>query len=443
MITAAPVIIGGGLAGSLAAIMLARHGFEPCVFERDPAHDSAAAPAGRTINLALAARGIAALEAAGIGREIEPLLLPMAGRIIHGLDSEIRRLPYGQRPDERIYSVSRAALNRMLYRVAVDHHAIDYRFDCECTHYDAATGTARFNTASGDFGIRAPLLLAADGAGSTIRRSLAAAGLVGSDEVLLDHGYKELTFPPTAAGGHALAADGLHIWPRGGFMLIALPNLDGSFTATLFLPQHGPNGFESVAADPVAFFATQFPDTLALLPDLEAQFEANPVGILGTVHCHPWRHSLPGHDCLLLGDAAHAIVPFHGQGINAGFEDCRELDQLITTHGADWASVTALFEARRLPDTQAIARMALENYVEMRDGVRDPAFERRKALAFELERRTGGRFTPRYSLVMFHPEVGYAEAERRGEIQDGILRRATTGPEDDIELALQLIDEQL
>jgi kynurenine 3-monooxygenase len=146
---------------------------------------------------------------------------------------------------------------------------------------------------------------------------------------------------------------------------------------------------------------------------------------------------------LLLGDAAHAIVPFHGQGINAGFEDCRELDQLITTHGADWASVTALFEARRLPDTQAIARMALENYVEMRDGVRDPAFERRKALAFELERRTGGRFTPRYSLVMFHPEVGYAEAERRGEIQDGILRRATTGPEDDIELALQLIDEQL
>jgi len=259
--------------------------------------------------------------------------------------------------------------------------------------------------------------IATDGAGSAVRASLAAAGLVRVREDWLDHDYKELTLPPQSAT--ALEPHALHIWPRGGFMLIALPNTDGSFTATLFLARTGAQSFAALDTSSAVqeFFAHEFPDALPLLPDLAAQFAAHPQGQLGTVHAAPWH--LAG-EVLLLGDAAHAIVPFHGQGMNAAFEDCAELDALLG-EPPEWAELFARFEQARRPNTAAIAQMALENYLEMRDAVLDAGFVRRKALAMALERRFPQRFIPRYSMVMFHPEIPYAEAQRRGALQEQLL----------------------
>jgi kynurenine 3-monooxygenase len=456
---AAPVtILGAGLSGHLLAILLARRGLKVTIYDRGAAPGAEAHTAGRSINLALAARGIRALEQASVFAAVEPLLLPMTGRVVHDSAGSDRFLPYGQSAAERIWSVSREALNRTLYEIGRDQWRIDYRFGHRCVGFDAARIRLRFQTADGETDCEPELLLAADGAGSIVRRELAAAGLVRSSEALLDHGYKELLIPARPDGGFALAPGGLHIWPRGGFMLIALPNLDRSFTATLFLPLRGSPGFDSVGGSAVSggavgggavggsavggsavgpFFAAHFSDVVPLIPGLEQEFSSRPVGTLGTVHCSPWSHAdASGRRLLLIGDAAHAIVPFHGQGMNAAFEDCACLDQLLGELGPDWAALIPRFEAARQDNARAIAAMALENYVEMRDAVRDPDFERRAALAFELERRCRGRFIPRYAMVMFHPEIEYAEAERRGRIQAAILDEAMREGEPAAALAL-------
>jgi kynurenine 3-monooxygenase len=284
--------------------------------------------------------------------------------------------------------------------------------------------------------------IATDGAGSAMRASLAAAGLMRVREEWLDHDYKELTIPAARAG--SLERHALHIWPRGGFMLIALPNTDGSFTATLFLARAGPQSFATLTTPHAVegFFAREFVDTLPLLPDLPAQFATHPQGQLGTVHAVPWH--VRG-EVLLLGDAAHAIVPFHGQGMNAAFEDCADLDALCS--GAQhFAELFGRFEQARRANTAAIAHMALENYLEMRDAVLDAGFVRRKALAMALERRFPERFIPRYSMVMFHPEIPYAEAQRRGALQEQLLQELDQGGGDavaDSARARQLICERL
>jgi kynurenine 3-monooxygenase len=284
--------------------------------------------------------------------------------------------------------------------------------------------------------------IATDGAGSAVRTSLAGARLLAAREDWLDHDYKELTIP--AAGGRpVLDSQALHVWPRGGFMLIALPNTDGSFTATLFLPRRGPVSFEALASAAAvgAFFAHEFPDVVPHMPDLAAEFAHHPQGRLGTVHAAPWHL---GGQLLLLGDAAHAIVPFHGQGMNAAFEDCTVLDALLTGDAA-WEEVFARFEAARRANAEAIAQMALENYVEMRDAVRDATFVRRRGIAMALERSFPDRFIPRYSMVMFHPEITYAEALRRGEIQAGILASLDRGAGTDFDAAqaLALVEARL
>jgi len=440
-------ILGAGLAGNLLAILLGRRGLAVTVYDRGPPPDAAGDRAGRSINLALAARGILALERAGALAAVEPLLLPMTGRIVHETDGSLRVLPYGQRSDERIWSVSRADLNRTLYGLARQCGAVDYRFEHECIAFDADAMRVRLRHPVGESEIDFDLLLAADGAGSAVRRSLVASGHVGATESLLDHGYKELVIPPAADGDFALAPDGLHIWPRGGYMLIALPNTDRSFTATLFLPHAGDPGFDHVTTGNVhAFFAREFADVVPLIPGLETEFAERPVGTLGTVHCWPWSHTTPdGRGVLLVGDAAHAIVPFHGQGMNAAFEDCAALDALLAEPGSAPVDLLRRFEQTRRDDVRAIAEMALENYVEMRDGVRDPAFERRAALAFELERRCYGRFIPRYAMVMFHPEIGYAEAQRRGAVQAAILDTAMqeSDPAQSLEMAAALVEREL
>jgi kynurenine 3-monooxygenase len=414
-------IVGAGLAGALLAVLLARRGFAVNVYERRPDPRLTTGERGRSINLALAARGMAALERAGMMERIRPLLIPMRGRMVHSISGETQLQPYGQREDEVIFSVSRAELNQVLIDEAARYPNVRLRFRHTCLGALPEAGTVRIRDEDAgreSESARGPTI-ATDGAGSAVRSSLAHAGLVTVREERLEHDYKELTLP-ARQGRAALEPHALHIWPRGGFMLIALPNIDASFTATLFLARSGPDGFDSLSSPERlrSLFESQFADAARLMPDLIEEFAAHPQGQLGTLYTRPWHI---GSQLLLLGDAAHAIVPFHGQGMNAAFEDCRVLDDLIGRHES-WSARFAHFERSRLPDTAAIAQMALENYIEMRDTVRDPAYIRRKALAMALERRFPDHFIPRYSMVMFHPEISDAEALRRGAAQEKILR---------------------
>jgi kynurenine 3-monooxygenase len=439
-------IVGGGLAGALLAVLLARRGFAVKVYERRADPRVVENERGRSINLALAARGIAALERAGMMERIRPLMIPMRGRMIHPLSGETQLQPYGQRQEEVIYSVSRADLNRVLIEEAARHPCVHLKFRQTCLAVQPDAGVLRFRNEDTSSERNVPIAptFAADGAGSAVRSSLARTGLINVREDRLDHDYKELTIPAGGDGRHVMEPHALHIWPRGGFMLIALPNSDGSFTATLFLARSGADGFETLTSPEriATLFRQHFPDALQLMPDLIEELTAHPQGQLGTVYTRPWHI---GGQVLLLGDAAHAIVPFHGQGMNAAFEDCLVLDDLLDRHD-DWDTLFADFERSRLPNTAAIAEMALENYVEMRDTVRDPAYVRRKALAMELERRFPDRFIPRYSMVMFHPEISYAEALRRGGVQQGILSELDAQRaqgEVDLDRARVLIAERL
>jgi kynurenine 3-monooxygenase len=448
-------IVGAGLAGALLAVLLARRGLKIMLYDRRPDPRDTTAEGGRSINLALAARGIRALERAGVMDRIRPLLIPMRGRMVHDPSGAPTLQPYGQREHEVIYSVGRAALNRVLIEEAARYNTVTLRFNQTCLRASPERNALRFRhtTSASPTGDRVateyetPLTptIATDGAGSAIRLSLAATQHVAATEAWLDHDYKELTIPAQTAA-NVLDGNSLHIWPRGGFMLIALPNTDGSFTATLFLARTGTNSFASLKnADAAsAFFRREFPDALALMPNLTRDFATNPQGQLGTVRLTPWH---VGGSVLLLGDAAHAIVPFHGQGMNAAFEDCTVLDTLLDRH-AEWEPLFNEFSASRRPNADAIAAMALENYTEMRDTVLDAGFVRRKTIAMDLERRFPDRFIPRYSMVMFHPEIPYAEALRRGEIQAEILaeldakRDSTTGNTDGA-LAEKLVEERL
>ncbi|MGP8032638.1 MAG: FAD-dependent oxidoreductase [Steroidobacteraceae bacterium] len=434
-------IVGAGLAGALLAVLLARRGFAVTLYERRPDPRQAAPERGRSINLALAARGIAALERATVMARVRPLAIDMRGRMVHEPSGHAALQPYGQRAHEVIYSVGRAELNRVLLEEALRHPRVTVHFSQQCLGVDLQRNRLRLRDLGSGTEREVALTptIATDGAGSAVRASLAAAGLVTVREEWLDHDYKELTIPPAAARG--LERHALHIWPRGGFMLIALPNTDGSFTATLFLARAGAAGFAALGTPAAvgAFFAREFADAVPLIPELLGEFARNPQGQLGTVHTAPWQAA---GRVLLLGDAAHAIVPFHGQGMNAAFEDCVVLDGLLDAED-DWQSLFTAFEAARRRNTEAIAQMALENYLEMRDAVLDARFVRRKQLAMGLERRFPGRFIPRYSMVMFHPEIPYAEALRRGAVQSELLAELDTGGEPDAALAERLVHERL
>jgi kynurenine 3-monooxygenase len=428
--TADAAIIGGGLCGNLLAVCLARRGFSVEVFERRPKPAADSAAGGRSINLALAARGLEALRRFDALERIAALLLPMRGRMIHEPDAAPAFVPYGS-AQECIYSVSRSALNFALYELAAEL-GVRFRFDSECTGLDAASGSPIINTAEQQIRVEADVVFAADGAGSAIRRSLASMGRVSAEESLLEHGYKELSIAAVQPGADvaagpafALEPEALHIWPRSEFMLIALANADKSFTATLFLSKHGSPGFDSIDPDQVeSFFVAQFADALPHFDNLTSQYAHNAVGDLGTVRCTPWHAG----NCLLIGDAAHAIVPFHGQGMNAAFEDVRELDEILAAgsgNGMIWPDLFAAFESQRMHNTNAIADMALENYLEMRSAVRDPRFLLQRHLALELERRFPNQFISQYAMVMFRPDIPYARAQQLGAIQARILGELT------------------
>ena len=424
---AAPwAIAGGGPVALLMATVLARRGERVRVYERraDPRHGTP--ERGRSINLALAARGLHALDAAGVLDAVRPELVAMPGRMLHDEQGATQYLAYGQREHEVNWSVSRANLTRLLTEAAAAQPGIELHFGTRCTGVDAASGELLLHDLAGgrDYRVRAAALIGADGAGSAVRTAMEAAHLCHATPEPLPHDYKELHIAARPDGSHALPAHALHLWPRGGFMLIALPNADGSFTATLFLPRTGEHSFAALAsptgavdaARVAAFFARHFPDVVPLVPDLTAQFATHPQGELATLRCWPWH----AQQTLLIGDAAHAIVPFHGQGLNCGFEDCLRLDEALRAE-RDHARAFAAYEAERRRNTDAIALMALENYVEMRDTVRSPDFARRKALANALEQRFPTRFIPRYSMVMFHAEIPYGDALARGAAQERLM----------------------
>jgi kynurenine 3-monooxygenase len=404
-------IVGAGLAGSLLAILLAKRGFQVSVYERRTDPRLANAERGRSINMALAARGIRGLRLAGVLERVMPLALTMRGRMVHEHDGSAALQPYGVRPEEVIYSISRADLNRVLIEAAAElpNVALNFGQLCLGLAHEKDVLEMRDEATGRIYHLAAQPGIATDGAGSGVRDSLVARETSVVREQPLDHDYKELTIP-AVNGQYALDPGALHIWPRGGFMLIALPNPDRSFTATLFLSRHGANSFDELgnpgALD--AFFAREFPAARALMPALLREFFEHPQGSLGTVYTRGWH--LEG-SLLLLGDAAHAIVPFHGQGMNCAFEDCAELIRLMDLHQG-WAGLFEAFERERRPNTDAIAQMALENYIEMREAVLDPGYRRKKQQAEALERQDPN-FIPRYSMVMFHPEIPYADALRR------------------------------
>jgi kynurenine 3-monooxygenase len=420
-------IVGAGPTGALLAILLERRGLRVTLYESRPDPRHGAGVSGRSINLALADRGIHALKVAGVFDGIENSLVPMRGRFVHALDGSGSLQPYGQRPGEIIYSISRHSLNQALLGVAVRRSGVEVKFEHRLENADFGARTAQIRDLRRDRLLEVPMqpLLAADGAGSVMRRRMAGCGLIEARERDLEHGYKELSIPAGPRGGGRLDREALHIWPRGGHMLIALPNSDGSFTATLFLPMRGRLSFASLDT-PAAiedFMSANFADARDLMPDCLEEFRSNPTGFLGTVHAHGWHVDA---SAALIGDAAHAMVPFHGQGMNCCFEDCIEFDACIA-RCASWESVFGEFYAMRKPNTDAITAMALENYLEMREHVADSAFLMRQALALELERRFPQRFIPRYSMVMFHHEIPYRIAQERGSVQASLLADLTGG----------------
>ena len=418
-------IVGAGPTGALLAILLQRRGYPVELYEARPDPRRRPADSGRSINLALADRGIHALRLAGVFAKLEDALLPMRGRLIHPIDGPTSLQPYGQRPNELIYSISRHRLNQTLIELAAKLPGVSVHFEhrFETADFDSQIAFIRDLRHDRLLGVPMQPLLATDGAGSLMRRRMSALQLIEAHENDLEHGYKELSIPAGPEGRYRMAADALHIWPRGNYMLIALPNEDGSFTATLFLAKKGEPSFESLTepAGIEKFLSARFADSRELVPHAVEEFQAHPVGFLGTVSAFPWHHR---GVAALIGDAAHAIVPFHGQGMNCCFEDCVEFDACIGRQ-TSWESVFTEFGALRKPNTDAIAAMALDNYLEMRERVAYPKFQLQQALSLELERRFPQRFIPRYSMVMFHHEIPYRTAFERGTVQARLLAELT------------------
>ena len=424
MQTSAPTItlIGAGLAGSLLAIFLARRGFHVDIYERRPDMRQVDSSAGRSINLAMSTRGIHALQQVGLYDAVQPLAIPMRGRVIHPLHGPLAFQPYGQDATEVLQAISRADLNKALLNAAEAYPGVRVFFAEHCRGIQVRTGELTLYNAARhtERRLQTAHVIGTDGAASAVRTSLLSVGRFNFSQDYIAHGYKELTIPPGPDGTFQLDKHALHIWPRGTYMLIALPNLDGSFTCTLFLPFEGENSFDSLSSPEkvLAFFQQQFPDAVPLLANLMEQFFAHPTGALVTIKCFPWHVA---DKVLLLGDAAHAMVPFFGQGMNCAFEDCTYLDACIAQYAPDWQGVFHTFTQQRKEHTDAIADMAVSHFVEMRDRVAEAKFLLQKRLELELERRYPGIFVPRYSMVTFH-RIPYAEARRKGDVQEQILQ---------------------
>jgi kynurenine 3-monooxygenase len=413
-------LIGAGLNGPLLALGLVQRGFRVEIYERRADMRRERISAGRSINLALSTRGIHALTEAGLWNEMRKIVIPMKGRMMHSAASELTFQPYGKDEAEVINSISRAELNIALMNAA-EAQGVKIFFQQRCTGIDLKTGSLKLRDerTGDDKALESRVVIGCDGSASAIRSEMLRLSRFNFSQQYLDYGYKELTIPAGLGGKHALETNALHIWPRGNYMLIALPNVDGTFACILFLPFEGQDSFAQLTTHSavVKFVEARFPDAIPLMPDLVDNFFTNPTGSMVTIKCSPWH--VEGR-VLLLGDAAHAIVPFFGQGINCGFEDCTSLLALLDQHGAEWARVFSDFELARKVNTDAIADLAVENFVEMRDRVADPRFLLRKKVELALEAQYPQVFVPKYAMVTFH-RIPYSIALKRGQVQDRML----------------------
>lgn len=416
-------IVGAGLVGSLLAIYLARKGYKITMYERRPDMRKNLISAGRSINLALSDRGWRGLEGVGIDGEVRKIGIPMKGREIHNADGQMTFQPYGK-THQANYSVSRGGLNCLLMDLA-EKEGAKIIFNERCTHVDLKSATCTFeNIETGkESKVKSDRIFGTDGAFSAARLAMqTSVDRFTYSQTYLDHGYKELTIMPNAKGDFAINPDNLHIWPRGQFMLIALPNLDKTFTCTLFFPHEGEQSFTSIDTKEkmMSFFKKMFPDAVPLMPTLEEDYFNNPTSSLATIRCFPWAYE---DKMLLLGDASHGVVPFYGQGMNCGFEDCVVLNQLMEKHGDDWLTIFKECEKSRKPDADAIADLAVENYIEMRDKVADPKFLLQKKIESRFSEKYPDKWTPLYAMVTYRTDMRYSEAQKKGIEQEAIMQK--------------------
>lgn len=424
------LIIGAGLCGSLLALRLAQRGYKVAVYESRPDLRTTDISAGRSINLALSDRGFKALRLCGVEEKAREICIPMYGRLIHDSKGNTFTSNYSGREGEYINSISRGDLNGILLTEAEKHENVTIHFNKKCSSVDIEKTIAHFKDykTKEEFSINADVIFGTDGAGSILRKSyyLERKFLFSYSQNYLSHGYKELEIPADALGNHQISKEHLHIWPRGEYMLIALPNMDGSFTVTLFLSyDEGEYNFNNLTSEEkiTSFFETQFPDALALIPSIKDEFLNNPTGALGTVKCSPWHYQ---NKTILMGDAAHAIVPFYGQGMNASFEDITVFDEILShfersLEVEDWETVFKRYEKVRKEDTDAIADLAIDNFHEMKDHVANPIFKEKRKLEMTLEENFPSAYFSKYSMVTFNENIPYAEAMKKGRAQDKAL----------------------
>ncbi|MEB3299718.1 MAG: NAD(P)/FAD-dependent oxidoreductase [Candidatus Sericytochromatia bacterium] len=419
-------ISGAGLAGALLGVTLGRRGHTVRLLERRPDPRKNPQPPGRSINMALSTRGRHALACVGLEERVLGRALPMQGRMIHGQDGALELQPYGIHPEDVILSISRAELNQLLIEEAEKCPGVEIIFDQAVEGFDTSRKTLHWSRADGTRGEESfSLLIGADGAFSRVRQQLQRQDRFDYTQKYIDWGYKEISFPARPDGAFAMDPGALHIWPRGNHMLIGLPNPDGSFTGTLFLPYEGAESFANLETieDARQFFKTWFPDALPLLPDFDRSWNENPVRSLVQVRCEPWVFE---DTVALVGDAAHAVVPFYGQGMNASFEDVVVLAEELAMGQDNRREALARYASRRKPHTDALADLAMRNFVEMRDAVARPAYKWRHALDQSLHRWLPDHWMSLYQMVTF-TRLPYAEAQARAARQDRLVRGAAVG----------------
>jgi len=437
------LIIGAGLSGSLLALRLAQNGYQVEIREARKDLRKADISAGKSINLAFSDRGIKALDKAGIIDKVMPLCIPMKGRLIHNKDKSTFFSPYSGKGDKHINSISRGDLNAVLMNEAEKLPNLKLIFENECKKVNLKKNIAYFyNHKTGEKEkVKATIIFGADGAGSALRKSMFKQRevLFSFSQQWLKHGYKELSFPAGKKGDFLTEKNALHIWPRGTYMLIALPNLDGSFTVTLFLPhQDAKYSFEALDSPDkiIHFFKEQFPDALQLMPNLVEEFQNNPVGALGTIKCSPYSYK---GKSLLIGDAAHAVVPFYGQGMNASFEDVTILFHYIEKYQGDWSKIFKEYEKERKKDADAIGDLAVENFYEMRDHVSNSLFKIKREIERKLEENYPNDYFSKYSMVTFNPDISYSEALIIGNAQDKAFLNLIEDKEIDLHTPLDIV----
>lgn len=425
------LIIGAGLCGSLLALRLGQRGYDVTLVEKRPDLRMIGQDAGRSINLSLSDRGVKAMKMVGLQDEIEKLCIPMIGRMIHDISGHKFMSLYSGKEDKYINSISRPGLNMLLLDTAEKLPNVQLHFNKSCESIDFKDTMAVFKDYDTKEKItyNADLIFGTDGAGSVVRNNM----FVNKDLRLsfsidwLSHSYKELTIPATENGDFRSEQNALHIWPRGENMLISLPNLDGSFTVTLFLAHEtGKDNFENLnTPEKVSnYFEREYPDAKALMPNLTEEFFENPTGRLGTVKCHPWNTY---GKTLLIGDSAHAIVPFYGQGMNASFEDVVVLDKFIEKYEGDWGKTFSEFQKERKVDADAIADLAIDNFYEMKEHTANPLFQKKRKLEVAFEDHYPGKYNSKYSLVTFNADIPYSEAMKRGRAQDKAILKLLDG----------------